>query len=1155
MHSTLTGADPTITIKRLLVANRGEIAIRILRAASEMRIRTVAIYTYEDRYSLHRYKADEAYIIGEEDEPLKPYLDIEAIIKVAKDNHIDAIHPGYGFLSENVQFAKRCREEGIIFVGPRPEVMEQLGDKIAAKKIARSVQVPVIEDSTIEFADTSKVLAEASRIGFPIILKAAAGGGGRGMRVVRKAEDLEKTFTEAHNEAEKAFGDGTIFIEKFIDQPKHIEVQLLADNHGNIVHLFERDCSVQRRFQKVVEIAPAPNLPARAKQDIYDYALKIATAVNYNNAGTVEFLVDKEHNVYFIEVNPRIQVEHTVTEEVTGIDIVRSQILIAQGVPLSDPSIFINGQEDVKLNGFAIQCRITTEDPENSFKPDYGTLITYRNAGGFGIRLDEGSAYSGMKISPFFDSMLVKVTASGRTLAGAAQRLNRSLREFRVRGVTTNIRFLENVITHEQFRKGLCTVNFIDTHPELFAFDRPKDRATRILKYLADIKINGHPDVKHFDPTKIFRNPEVPSFNSFAPFPKGTKDKLTELGAAGFMQWLKAEKPILFTDTTYRDAHQSLVATRMRSRDILAVAEGYAHNHPELFSMEVWGGATFDVALRFLHECPWTRLQEIRKAMPNVLLQMLFRGYNAVGYSAYPRNVIQQFIEKSWENGVDVFRIFDSLNNIESMLPGIEHVVKHTGGIAQPAICYTGDVLRKGNNKYDLQYYVDLARRLEDTGAHMLAIKDMAGLLKPNAASVLIQALKENVSMPIALHTHDTAGTQIATYLNAVNAGVDTIDCALASFSGTTAQPNLNSLVALLQGHERENKTDLPSLNAYSNYWEAVREYYYPFESDLKSATAEVYENEIPGGQYSNLRQQAEAIGLGSQLTTIKQNYRTVNELFGDIVKVTPSSKVVGDMALFMTANNLTASDVLDERKNLSFPASVIGFFKGELGVPYGGFPEKLRKIVLRNEPPNDKANAQLLPDIDLEEAFRQFGEKYPGSTFLDFLSYQMFPKVYDEYYNYQNEFGEVSNIPTPAFFYPLKNNEELLIELGKGKTIHVRLIYVSDADDSGMRTVSFELNGYNRTIRVKDNAVKSLKPQHHKVSDPAKETGAPLQGKLSVVLVKEGEELQAGTPLFVIEAMKMESTVSAAASGRVKRVHINAGTMVDQNDVVIEME
>ncbi len=605
MHTdNLIASGGQNTIKRLMVANRGEIAIRILRAASEMRIRTIAIYTYEDRYSLHRYKADEAYIIGNEDDPLKPYLDIEAIIKTAKDNQVDAIHPGYGFLSENVQFARRCREEGIIFIGPTPEVMEQLGDKIAAKKIARSVSVPVIEDSLIELADIGKVIAEAERIGFPIILKAAAGGGGRGMRVVRKKEDLEQSFTEAHNEAEKAFGDGTIFIEKFIDQPKHIEVQLLADNHGHVVHLFERDCSVQRRFQKVVEIAPAPNLSLKVKQAVYDYALKIAKAVNYNNAGTVEFLVDKADNVYFIEVNPRIQVEHTVTEEVTGIDIVRSQILIAQGVPLADPNIFILGQEDVKLNGFAIQCRITTEDPENGFKPDYGTLITYRNAGGFGIRLDEGSAYSGMKISPFFDSMIVKVTATGRTLAGAAQRLNRSLREFRVRGVTTNIRFLENVISHEQFRKGLCTVNFIDTNPELFAFDRPKDRATRLLKYLANIKINGHTDVKHFDPSRKFRAAEIPSFNSFADYPKGTKDKLTELGPQQFMQWLKNEKPVLFTDTTYRDAHQSLVATRMRSRDILAVAEGYAHNHPEMFSMEVWGGATFDVALRFLHEDP-----------------------------------------------------------------------------------------------------------------------------------------------------------------------------------------------------------------------------------------------------------------------------------------------------------------------------------------------------------------------------------------------------------------------------------------------------------------------------------------------------------------------------------------------------------------------
>lgn len=1147
--------NETPKFRRLMVANRGEIAIRILRAASEMGIRTVAVYTYEDRYSLHRYKADEAYQIGNTDDPLKPYLDIEELIKTAKQNDIHAIHPGYGFLSENVHFARRCREEGIVFIGPTPEVMEQLGDKIAAKKIARAVNVPVIEDSTITLADTEKVVAEAERIGFPIILKAAAGGGGRGMRVVRKKENLANSFTEAHNEALKAFGDGTIFIEKFIDQPKHIEVQLLADNHGSIVHLFERDCSVQRRFQKVVEIAPAPNLAQKVKDAVYDYALRIAKAVNYNNAGTVEFLVDREDNVYFIEVNPRIQVEHTVTEEVTGIDIVRSQILIAQDVPLSDPRIFINEQSDLKTNGFAIQCRITTEDPGNNFKPDYGTLISYRNAGGFGIRLDEGSAYSGMKISPFFDSMIVKVTASGRTLPGTAQRLHRALTEFRVRGVTTNIKFLENVITHETFRRGLCTVNFIDNNPELFDIEKPRDRATRLLRYLADIKVNGHFDIKQADPKRKFRKPEIPAVGKQEQLQPGTKNKLNELGPEKFAQWLKNEKPVYYTDTTFRDAHQSLIATRLRTKDILPAAKGMAYHHPGLFSMEVWGGATFDVALRFLHECPWTRLQEIRKAMPNTLLQMLFRGYNAVGYSAYPKNVIRKFIEQSWENGVDIFRIFDSLNNLESMIPAIEFVRQYTGGLAQASICYTGDVLRKNGNKYDLQYYIDLARRIEDSGAHMLAIKDMAGLLKPNAAATLIPALQENVSMPIVLHTHDTAGTQIATYLQAINSGINVVDCAIASFSGMTSQPNLNSLIALMEGHERENPMNIRSLNEYSNYWEAIREYYYPFESDLKAATAEVYENEIPGGQYSNLRQQAEAIGLGSSVQQIKQNYRIVNDLFGDIVKVTPSSKVVGDMALFMTANGLSAEDVLDESKHHSFPASVIGFFRGDLGIPYGGFPEKLRQIILRNTQTTDGQNTQLLPDINLDKAFAEFRQKFPDTHLLDFLSFQMFPKVFEEYYEYQKDFGEVSHIPTPFFFYPMQENEEVLIELGKGKTIHVILRYVSAPDEEGNRTVDFELNGYSRTIRIRDKSVRSSRPSHAKVSNAEKELGAPLQGKLSAILVKEGDEIKEGQALFIIEAMKMESTLSAPRAGKVKKIYIPANTMVDQNDLILETE
>ncbi len=1142
--------------QKLLVANRGEIAIRVLRAASEMRITTVAIYTYEDRYSMHRYKADESYQVGDDDQPLKPYLDIEEIIRVAKENDVDAIHPGYGFLSENVQFARRCQEVGITFVGPLPEVMQQLGDKIAAKQLARSVQIPVIEDAILSTEDKERVEEIAAKIGFPIILKAAAGGGGRGMRVVRKKEDVRNSFFEASNEALKAFGDGTIFIEKFIESPKHIEVQILADNHGNIVHLFERDCSVQRRFQKVVEIAPAPNLPEKTKQEVYDYAIKIARAVNYNNAGTVEFLVDKQHNVYFIEVNPRIQVEHTVTEEVTGIDIVRSQILIAQGTKLSDPQIFITSQESLKINGFAIQCRITTEDPENNFKPDYGTLIAYRNAAGFGIRLDEGSAYQGMKISPFFDSMIVKVTASGRTLSGTSQRMLRALSEFRVRGVTTNILFLEQVISHELFRKGECTVNFIGDHPELFNLRKLKDSSTKLLNYLGKVQVNGHPDVKVYDKSKTFRTPQLPSFDRSTPIPDGYKTLLDSLGREELMKKIRHEKQILFTDTTYRDAHQSLFATRMRTKDLLTAAPSFAQNNHAMFSSEVWGGATFDVALRFLHECPWERLQHIRKAMPNILLQMLFRGSNAVGYSAYPKNVVQKFIEEAASTGIDIFRIFDSLNNLESMLPAIEYTSKYTKSIAQPCVCYTGDVLRKDNNKYSLTYYLDLARKLEDAGAHMLAIKDMAGLLKPQAAEVLIPALRDAVKIPIALHTHDTAGTQLATYLKAIDAGIDSIDCAVASLSGTTSQPNMNSLVALLKGHDRENiKMNLPSLNEHSNYWDVVREMYYPFESDLKSSTAEVYENEIPGGQYSNLRQQAEGVGLGDKLAQIKTNYAVVNQLFGDIVKVTPSSKVVGDMSLFMTANNIAATDVLDDTKNHSFPASVIGFFKGDLGVPYGGFPEKLRSIVLKNEKEVGAPAAQILPDIDLEKSVAAFQEKYPKASFQDFLSYQMFPKVYDEYYEHRKKYGRVENIPTSSFFYPVSIGQEVQIQLGKGKVIHIVLRYVSAPDEEGIRTVSFGLNGGVRNIRVKDNTIQSTKVQNKKVANPATEIGTPLQGSLSNVLVKAGDTVKNGTPLFVVEAMKMESTVTAPKDGKVKQVILQAGVMIDQNDVIIELE
>lgn len=1142
-----------------MVANRGEIAIRILRAASELKIRTVAIYTFEDRYSLHRYKADEAYQVGADDEPLKPYLDIEGMLHVAKRNGVDAIHPGYGFLSESVHFARRCREEGIVFVGPDSSVMEQLGDKVAAKIIARRAEVPVIEDSQVKLEELSVVRQEANRIGYPIILKAAAGGGGRGMRVVQDDQALETAFSEARSEAEKSFGDDTIFIEKFIVDPKHIEVQLMGDNYGNIVHLYERDCSVQRRFQKVVEIAPAPDLPEKVRQQIHEYALRLAQMVRYNNVGTAEFLVDRDHNIYFIEVNTRIQVEHTVTEEVTGIDIVRTQILIAQGYPLDDPRIFISSQEDIKLNGFALQCRITTEDPENGFKPDYGTIIAYRNAGGMGIRLDEGSAYSGMTISPFFDSMLVKVTAWGRTLSGASKRMQRTLQEFRIRGVKTNIGFLLNVIRHETFREGDCTVSFIDQNPELLQLPMTRDRATKTLRYLGDVTINGHPDVRgkiDFERmNRKFRVPPIPHFDPMAPYPKGTKDKLTDLGRDQFSRWLRQEKPVYFTDTTYRDAHQSLLATRVRTKDILAVAEGFARNNPGIFSMEVWGGATFDVAMRFLHESPWTRLQQIREAMPNILLQMLFRGSNGVGYTAYPENFLAKFIEKAAENGIDIFRIFDSLNWIEAMEPSIRFVNKYTSSLAQAAISYTGDILSRDNNKFTLGYYLDLAKRLEDAGAHMLCIKDMAGLLKPYAAEVLVGSLKEAVSVPIVLHTHDTASVQAATYLKAVEAGVNVIDCAIASMSGLTSQPNLNSLVAVMQNHERGMAMNLDSLNEYSDYWEVIREYYYPFESELKAGTAEVYSHEIPGGQYSNLRQQAEALGLGDKVNLIKKNYAIVNDLLGDIVKVTPSSKVVGDMALFMTANNLTAGDVLDESRNLSFPASLKGFFRGDLGIPHGGFPKDLQRIVLKGEKPLTGRPGDNLEPVDFDGEFDAFKIKFPHAGFLNFLSYKMFPGVFESFYETQEKYESLESIPTPAFFYGMQPGEEILVTLGKGKRIFIKLLYILPPDAHGMSEVAFELNGYSRKVRIRDHSITSLLPMHKKVTDTVHQIGAPLQGRLSSVKVKVGDRVAANQPLFLIEAMKMETTVSSPGPAVVKAIHIAEGTMVQQDDMVIELD
>ncbi|CAM4343085.1 pyruvate carboxylase [Zobellia nedashkovskayae] len=1148
-------------IEKVLVANRGEIAIRIFRACVEIGVRTVGIYTYEDRYSLHRYKADESYQIGEDNEPLKPYLDIDAIIKVAKENNVDAIHPGYGFLSENAKFAQKCEDNGIVFVGPKVSVLKALGDKITAKEVAVANNIPVIQSSDKDLKDVKIAIKEAKRIGYPLMLKAASGGGGRGMRVIRTQEELEKGFPEAKRESLNAFGDDTVFLEKFVENPKHIEVQIVADTHGNIVHLFERDCSVQRRYQKVIEFAPSIGLPQETKDSLYKYAIDICKAVNYNNIGTVEFLVDDDGSIYFIEVNPRIQVEHTVTEMITNIDLVKAQLFIAGGYKLSDTQIKIPSQESVQVNGIALQCRITTEDPSNDFKPDYGVVTTYRSASGFGIRLDAGSIYQGVVISPFFDSMLVKVSARSRTLDGCCRKMRRALAEFRIRGVNTNMAFLDNILKHDTFREGKVTVNFIKNEPKLFEFVEPRNRANKLITFIGETIVNGNPDVKNYDPNRKFTKPKVPSFLKTDSFPKGTKDLLTEMGPEKFSQWLKAEKKVHFTDTTMRDAHQSLLATRMRTVDMMKVAEGYAKNHPEIFSMEVWGGATFDVCLRFLHENPWERLALLRKSMPNVLLQMLIRGSNGVGYTAYPDNLIEKFVEESWNTGVDVFRIFDSLNWMKSLAPCIEHVRKRTGGLAEGSICYTGDILDPSKTKYDLKYYIQLAKDIENAGAHILGVKDMAGLLKPNAAFELISALKSEINIPIHLHTHDTSSVQTATYLKAIEAGVDVVDVALGGLSGLTSQPNFNSVVEMLRFNERENKLNTDKLAEYSDYWEGVRNYYYTFESGLKSGTGDVYHHEIPGGQYSNLKGQAIALGLETKFTDVTKMYAEVNQMFGDIVKVTPSSKVVGDMAQYMVSNNLTVADIMEKGEDISFPESVKSFFRGDLGQPVGGFPKKLQKIVLKDEKPyTNRPNAHLEP-IDFDKEFKAFKRKFSKGMgrpleMTDLLSYQLYPKVFTDAYNNHVKYGNVVNIPTKNFFYGMDVGEEIMVELEGGKNVLISLMLKGEPDEAGNVSIFFKINGQLRNVLIKDTSVKVEKQENIKAdsADP-KQIGAPLQGLLSNVLVKTGQEVKRNQPLFVIEAMKMETTVTATEEGVVSKIQLKGGSLVNSEDLVLTLK
>lgn len=1148
-------------IEKVLVANRGEIAIRVFRSCVELGLRTVGVYTYEDRYSEHRYKADEAYMIGDKDEPLKPYLDIDEIVHLAVRKGVDAIHPGYGFLSENPEFARKCRENGIVFIGPDADIIEQLGDKVSAKRIAKEAGVPIIDSNQKELSDVNVALEEAERIGYPLMLKAVSGGGGRGMRVIRTPEDLESGFEEARNEARNAFGDETVFIERYVEEPKHIEVQIAGDREGNIVHLYERDCSVQRRYQKVVEFAPSFDLAEETREKLYGYALDIARHIEYNNIGTVEFLVSKDGEVFFIEVNPRIQVEHTVTEMVTNIDLVKTQLFIAGGYPLDSKQIKIPSQDVIKTTGYAIQCRITTEDPQNDFQPDYGIITTYRSAGGFGIRLDVGSVYQGVRVSPFFDPMLVKVSAHSRTLEGATRKMDRTLMEFRIRGVMTNMQFLQNIIAHPEFVAGKATVNFVGSHPELFQIKQRQDRATRIVSFLGDVVVNGNPDVKTVDPNKRLEEPEVPAFEKYQDYPKGSKDLLDELGPEGFAQWLKDQKKVQFTDTTFRDAHQSVLATRMRSYDMLRVAESYAKNLPQVFSMESWGGATFDVCLRFLHENPWRRIREIKQAMPNMCQQMLLRGSNAVGYTAYPDNLIASFVEKAWENGVDIFRIFDSLNWMKAMAPSIEFVRERTNGIAEGAISYTGDILDPNEDKFTLDHYLQLAKDLENAGSHILAIKDMAGLLKPYAAKELIPALKDTVDIPIHLHTHDTSSLQPATYMQAIEAGVDAVDVALGGMSGLTSQPNFNSVLAMLDHHERGDKDiDSDKLDAFSNYFELVREYYYPYETELKAGTAEVFKHEIPGGQYSNLKPQAVALGLGERFNEIKKRYREVNEMFGRIPKVTPSSKVVGDMALFMVSNDLSPDDIFEKGEELSFPESVESFFRGDLGQPQGGFPPELQRIILKGKKPyTDRPNEHLEP-VDLDGEFEEFKERFQSGfprylEYEDYLSWKLYPKVFEEALETFKKYGDVSRIPTKYFLFGMEENEETIISVAEGKDIIVQLLSVGPANEDGTRTVFFKVNGQTRNVDIDDRSLESSKPKNEKrdPDDPA-QIGPSLQGKLSRVLVEEGQEVQQNEALFVIEAMKMETTITAPYAATVKKVHLEEGAMVDGDDLVVTL-
>lgn len=1155
-HKNIIGMEwRFLNINKILVANRGEIAIRIFRACTELHIRTVAVYAKEDEGSLHRYKADEAYLVGEDKDPLEAYLDIESIIETAKTNDVDAIHPGYGFLSENMDFARRCEEEGIKFIGPKSEHLHMFGDKVTAKEVAKKADVPVIPGSDGPVNGLSDIEAFADKHGFPMMIKAAMGGGGRGMRIVRSEEALKDSYERAKSEAKKAFGSDEIYVEKFVENPKHIEVQVLADEHGDTVHLYERDCSVQRRHQKVVEIAPSVSLDEQLRHDICESAVQLAESVDYMNAGTMEFLVDKDGRFYFIEVNPRVQVEHTITEMVTGIDIVQSQIRVAEGYRLQDDVIGIPSQEDVMLHGNAIQCRVTTEDPANNFMPDTGKIMAYRSGGGFGVRLDAGNSFQGSVITPYFDSLLVKVSTWALTFDSAASKMLRNLREFRIRGIKTNIAFLQNVVQHEDFLSGAYDTSFIDSSPELFIFPKRRDRGTKMLSYIGATTVNGFPGLDQ-KKKPVFDQPVIPKIKSSEPMPEGTKQILDSQGPEGVSEWVKQQKDVLLTDTTFRDAHQSLLATRMRTKDMKNIAEPTARMMPGLFSTEMWGGATFDTSMRFLNEDPWERLLTLREKMPNVLFQMLLRASNAVGYKNYPDNVIEQFVEKSAAAGIDVFRIFDSLNWVEGMKLAI-NAVRQSGKIAEATMCYTGDILDRHRQKYDLDYYTNLAKELEATGAHILGIKDMAGLLKPEAAYSLVSALKDAVDIPVHLHTHDTSGNGIYTYAQAAAAGVDIVDTAVSSMAGSTSQPSANTLYYALEHSERRPNINIRSLEKLSQYWDGVRKYYQGFENGIISPNTEVYHHEMPGGQYSNLQQQARSLGLGDRWNEIKGMYRRVNDMFGDIVKVTPSSKVVGDMALFMVQNNLSEDDIYDKGSSMDFPSSVVQLFRGDLGQPYGGFPKELQQIFLKGEEPITVRPGELLDPFDFEAERNHLYKKLDREiTSHDVLSYAIYPKVFMDYQKFQQTYGNVSVLDTPTFFYGMRLGEEIGVEIEKGKTLIVKLLSVGEAQADGTRVINFELNGQPRDVVVRDESIQTTVKENPKADeDNPNEIGASMPGTVVKIIAEKGESVKKGDHLMITEAMKMETTVQAPFDGKVKEVYVKDEEAIQSGDLLIELE